>query len=166
MPIADFTASLGAGWSPVDTVRHLTKSMRAVSQGLALPRWLLRVLFGASHAVARSYDAVVADYHGRLRRGGQAGRFAPSARAPRGDIEAHRRVVLASHRKAVEQLARQIMSLTRRQTDTLRLPHPLLGRLALREMFLFVLYHNLHHVHVVARRRGEYFSDDTPLRGA
>jgi hypothetical protein len=41
-----------------------------------------------------------------------------------------------------------------RSLDRLRLPHPALGTLTVREMLLFTLYHNLHHVLVVARRKG------------
>jgi hypothetical protein len=38
--------------------------------------------------------------------------------------------------------------------DRCRLPHPLLGKLTVREMLFFTLYHNLHHVQNVARRKG------------
>ena len=38
--------------------------------------------------------------------------------------------------------------------DRVRLPHPLLGTLTVREMLLFALYHGLHHVNSVARRKG------------
>jgi hypothetical protein len=37
--------------------------------------------------------------------------------------------------------------------DRLRLPHPGLGLLTVREMLLFTLYHNAHHVFGVAQRR-------------
>jgi hypothetical protein len=37
--------------------------------------------------------------------------------------------------------------------DRLRLPHPGLGLLTVREMLLFTLYHNTHHVLGVERRR-------------
>jgi hypothetical protein len=37
------------------------------------------------------------------------------------------------------------------------MPHPLLGKLTVREMLLFTLYHNLHHVQNVARRKGLVF---------
>src|SRR4051794_20067194 len=45
-PTAAFLAPLGAAWSPADNVRHLTKSIRAVARGLAMPRALLWVAFG------------------------------------------------------------------------------------------------------------------------
>jgi hypothetical protein len=36
--------------------------------------------------------------------------------------------------------------------DKYRLPHPLLGKLTLREMLFFTLYHNRHHMNNVQRR--------------
>ncbi len=37
--------------------------------------------------------------------------------------------------------------------DRYRLPHPLLGKLTVREMLFFTLYHNAHHLDQVAGRR-------------
>lgn len=164
MPDEEFVAPLGSAWSPADNVRHLTRSVRAVAQGMRMPKVMLRLLFRGPRGVSRRYDAVVAAYHKALRAGGQAGRFAPSAQVVPGDPAAYRREVLARHREAVDELAARTMQWTREQVDGILLPHPLLGRLTVREMLLFTLYHNLHHVHVVARRRGEYFSDSTPLK--
>ncbi|MFK7801547.1 MAG: DinB family protein, partial [Anaerolineae bacterium] len=39
--------------------------------------------------------------------------------------------------------------------DTLVLPHPLLGNMTLREILLFTVYHNMHHVNDVQRVRVE-----------
>jgi uncharacterized damage-inducible protein DinB len=36
--------------------------------------------------------------------------------------------------------------------DRLRLPHPALGKLTVREMLFFTIYHNIHHVENVVRR--------------
>jgi hypothetical protein len=41
-----------------------------------------------------------------------------------------------------------------RGLERLRLPHPALGLLTVREMLFFTLYHNLHHVLNVADRLG------------
>ena len=37
--------------------------------------------------------------------------------------------------------------------DRYRLPHPLIGKLTLRELLLWTLYHNAHHVQRIAERR-------------
>ena len=39
-----------------------------------------------------------------------------------------------------------------RALDRYRLPHPLLGRLTVREMLLFTLYHSVHHFSLVSTR--------------
>ncbi|MCC6318008.1 MAG: DinB family protein [Gemmatimonadaceae bacterium] len=163
MPDEEFVAPFGVAWSPADHVRHLTGTVRAVSQGMRVPRLILRVVFGWSRVVSRPYDQLVSMYHARLQAGGQAGRFAPAPRSVVGDPAHYRRELLARHHAEVHALAARTMRWTRRQVDSVRLPHPLLGRLTVREMLLFTLYHNQHHVLVVARRRGEYFSDATPL---
>jgi hypothetical protein len=165
MSAEEFVRPLGIAWSPADNVRHLTKSVRAVLRGMQAPKLLLRLFFGRATRTSRSYESMVAAYHEALRRGGKAGRYAPSPSGVSTDFEAYRRHVLDQHHEVVERLATRIMEWRRAQVDTVRVPHPLLGRITVREMLLFTLYHNLHHVHVVARRRGEWFSDETPLSG-
>jgi hypothetical protein len=165
MPEEEFVAPIGASWSPADHVRHLTRSVRAVLQGMRMPRFVLRLLYGKPRGISRPYDQLVAAYHARLQAGGQAGRFAPTPAVVSGDPGVWRRTVLERHRAEVEALSKHVMLWTRHHVDGLHMPHPLLGRLTVREMLLFTLYHNQHHVLVVARRRGEYVSDATPLRG-
>jgi len=38
------------------------------------------------------------------------------------------------------------------QMDRIRLPHPVLGKLSVREMLFFTLYHNQHHLDAAKRR--------------
>jgi hypothetical protein len=163
MSAEEFARPLGGAWSPAVTVRHLTKSVRAVSFGMRVPKLLLRFSFGVTKRASRSLDTIISEYHGALRMGGKAGRFAPRAAHVPLDLGAYRRGILTAHRAAIEQVALQALNWKRWQIDRLRLPHPLLGKLTVREMLLFTLYHNLHHVQVVARRRGEWTGASTPL---
>ena len=140
-------------WAPADQVRHLTKAMRAVNQGLSLPRLALLVLFGRSGRPSRSFEVLLADYKVALRRGGRAGRFAPSATAAMEQTEAGRLRVMAYHAEAVDTFARALERWPGRALDRYRLPHPLLGKLTVREMAYFTLLHNVHHVRVAERRR-------------
>lgn len=163
MSARDFVAPIGTAWSPADNVRHLTKSIVPLTRALRIPKIVLRLMFGTSPSMSRSYREIVSVYHAALRRGAQAGRFAPEPRSHMGDTEEYRRQVLARHHSAVDDLAAEVTIWQHHHIDAVRLPHPLLGRLTVREMLLWTLYHNLHHVQVVARRRGEYFSEETPL---
>lgn len=155
MGTAVFLAPLGDAWSPAENVRHLTKSMRAVTQGLRVPRIVLLLRFGRPGHPSRSYETMRETYRARLAQGADAGRFGPGARPAgtvRADPEAERVQIMAYHATAVRGLLDAIQPWPERALDRRQLPHPLLGNLTVREMLLFTLYHNRHHVDGVRRR--------------
>jgi uncharacterized damage-inducible protein DinB len=59
---------------------------------------------------------------------------------------------MASHAAAVAELCAAIAQWPETALDARRLPHPLIGRLTVREMLLFTVYHNRHHLENVQRR--------------
>jgi DinB superfamily len=154
----DFLAPIGEAWSPADNVRHLVKSISAVARGLRAPKPLLFVLFGPSRRASRDYGGLRDVYRGILAGGAKAGRFAPAPQGPPADPAAWRRELMARQEAAAEALERAIGPWSEKALDRYRMPHPLLGKLSVREMLLFTLYHNLHHVQNVARRTGIVFA--------
>lgn len=77
-----FLAPIGEAWSPADNVRHLTKSIRAVTTGLKLPPIVVRLLYGGATAPSRDYASMRDTYRARLAKGADAGKFAPGPRRP------------------------------------------------------------------------------------
>jgi hypothetical protein len=154
---ADFLAPLGAAWSPADNVRHLIKSIRPLAGGLRVPKPLILLRFGPSLRGSRSYSEVRETYRGLLAKGADAGRFAPSPEAPPADPEAWRRELMRRREATAADLEKSLANWGESALDRCRLPHPLLGKLSVREMLHFTLYHNLHHVQNVARRMGTVF---------
>jgi hypothetical protein len=147
-----FVAPQGNAWSPADHVRHLTKSMRALNRGLRLPLLALWWKFGRAKHPSRNYEAIVQAYRTRLETfDGRNNPFAP-ATAPVADIESWRAEVMRYHAVAVNDLVKHARRLSEGSLDRYQVPHPLLGKLTLREMLFFMLYHNLHHVRLVASR--------------
>ena len=140
-------------WAPADQVRHLTKAIRAVNGGLSLPRLALLILFGSSRRASRSFEALLADYKAALSRGGKAGRFTPASTPATEQTEAGRARIMAYHAAAVDTFARALERWPDGALDRYRLPHPLLGKLTVREMAYFTLLHNIHHVRVAEGRR-------------
>lgn len=128
--------------------------MRAVTRGLGMPRPLLLLLFGPGFGPSRSFDGVREVYQARLRAGADAGRFAPSPADPSADPKGWRDGVMASWNEASDGLERAVGGWSERALDFLRLPHPLLGKLRVREMLFFSLYHEAHHLRLVAERIG------------
>lgn len=150
----EFFAPIGAHWSPSEHVRHLTRSMTPLLPALRMPRPALRLLFGAATAPSRSYDDIEAAYMLALAAGGTAGRYAPTPE--RSPLDAARRdAIMDAHSETLRGMTQALERWTEAQIDAYRLPHPLLGRLTVREMMLFTLLHNQHHVQVAERRRSE-----------
>jgi hypothetical protein len=155
-----FAAPLGESWSPADNVRHLIKSTVPVTRALKLPGFVLRALFGRAKEQTLSYGSLRAKYRGVLAGGGKAGRFAPKAVSTPQDEVAWQRELIGQCRTVVADLERAAESWDERELDLYRLPHPLLGKLTLREMLFFTLYHYTHHKENVVRKLAAGESDD------
>jgi len=152
LPEHVFYAPLGEAWSPADNVRHLILTTGPVATALLLPGFLLRALFGPAERPSAGYLELVATYRGRLSAGGGAGRFAPRPLGRVDDAARHRRRLMARKAAADRALAARAARRSEAALDSCRLPHPLLGKLTLREMLAFTLYHGVHHAGNVQRR--------------
>ena len=152
LPIDAFVKPQGEKWSPSEHVRHLSKSTFPLVRALALPRLVLLVCFGSHAGPSRPFPVVRDAYRVKLAEGATAGRFAPSPRPVPSDLEAWRREVLSAWSAAATSLSSQVRRWNEVQLDRYRLPHPLLGRLTVREMLFFTIYHTSHHLNALASR--------------
>jgi hypothetical protein len=127
-------------WNAIQLLDHIVRSVSPVSTAFGLPPFLLRLIFGTANRKSRSYEELVARYHDKLKAGGRAsGRFVPP---PKTDSVEKLSTDLT---KIVQGLIKRIDRFTETQLDQLLLPHPLLGKLTLREMLYFTIYHVQHH---------------------
>ena len=152
---AEFFASLGDAWSPADNVRHLIKSNRPVAQALKIPKLFLLLRFGFTRRPSRFYSALKAAYYEALGSGLKAGRFGASPIPPDQQTDQRRQEELTKLSQTFTALSSAVQGWSEWALDRLRLPHPGLGLLTVREMLLFTLYHNTHHVIGVDQRRAQ-----------
>jgi len=148
---ADFFISMGMHWSAAEHVRHLTRAMTPLLPVFRVPRLALRVAFGSPTRPSRTLGELEALYGTALAAGGTAGRFTPPPETHAGD-QVRRDRIMDTHSETLRGLTQAMERWTEAQLDTYRLPHPLLGKLTVREMMLFTLLHNRHHVDVAERR--------------
>lgn len=152
LPPAKFAAPLGDAWSPADNVRHLIKSTTPVTTALSMPALALRVMFGSASAPSASYSQLRDRYRAVLAAGATAGRFAPKAALPASDLAGWQRQLIGRCRDSISGLRKAAARWSEQELDVYRIPHPLLGKLTLREMLFFTLYHYTHHQANVVRR--------------
>lgn len=147
-----FFAPIGEAWSPADNVRHLIKSIRPVTKALRMPKLVVRILFGGPRHPSRSYDGL-REHYLSLVKGADAGKFAPSRRELPQDRNAYRDDLLRQFTAVNDELSAAVAKWPDRALDRHQLPHPLMGRITVREMLFFTIYHQTHHVANVVRRR-------------
>ena len=141
LPDPVYVHSVNSKWTPGQQLDHIIKSVSPVNLAFRLPSFLLRVVFGKANRPSRTYDELVGKYHAKL----AAGYKSPQAFIPK-PISVHYRERLPKKlRTLVYSLMYRADSFSEKQLDTLLLPHPLLGKLTLREMLYFTIYHAEHH---------------------
>lgn len=147
VPMSERDVSRNGKWTPAQQLDHILRAVRPVAMAMRLPKWFLRWRFGKPNRTPRDYDALVQRYKEKLDAGGRAsGRFVPPA-IPASEVER----IAASVKHAVVALSRQVDKWTEPELDTVLLPHPLLGKLTVREMLYFTIYHAQHHQALVER---------------
>ena len=157
---ATFFAPIGDAWSPAENVRHLVQSNRPVTHGLRAPKIALMLRFGFTLKGSRSFDDIVSVYRGALSDGLKAsGRYLPQP-ADSNATESARDELVAKSRRAVEGIAAGLGAWDESSLDKVCVRHPALGKMTVREILFFTIYHNAHHAESVAhklrrRRRAE-----------
>ena len=141
-------------WAPVDQVRHLTKSMRAMRRGFEMPKVLLFLRFGIALRPSREL-AEIRDAYGAKLRPFPRNPFAARELDVADRTEAGRTREMQAHATTVDELCRAVARWSEASLDRFVLPHPLLGRITAREMATFAVIHNVHHVRVAEQRRRE-----------
>ncbi len=136
-------------WSPSDTLRHLIKCVKPVAFVLRLPRSIIGFKWGKSARPSRQYHEVRKFYQGALARGAQAGSFAPEfieIPTAQDDAERMRNQILQNWDKVNRRLNLVVNKWPEMYFDKYFLPHPILGKITVREMIMFTIYHNVHHI--------------------
>ncbi len=149
----EFISSANGKWTAAQQLDHIYRSVNALNQGLSLPKFIIRLYVGKANRPSKTYDALVAKYKLRLGAGGKAvGRFIPR------EIDNKEKPVLKEKLiNRVESLCKKINRYSEPQLDYYILPHPLLGKLTLREMLYFTIYHAEHHQNLTLKNLGKQF---------
>ena len=153
LPLEDFYCHLPNAWAPVDDLRHLSRSSSPLAQALKMPKLVLRSMFGRG-GESRTYEDVFAQYLAALDDGTAVatGRYIPSDREGQKEDETYRAGTLERWRQINDDLQKALGRWKESQLDSYRLPHPVLGKLTVREMLFFTHFHNQTHIDIAQKR--------------
>jgi uncharacterized damage-inducible protein DinB len=146
IPAKDFFTRRGEVWSASDNVDHLIRSHKPITKALKLPKITLQVMFGKPQKPSVSYEELCRTYRAEIARGAQAsGRYLPNQESQDSTAELRKKELLDQFSKASAELISVVQKWDENELDQYLLPHPILGKLTIREILFFMIYHSLRH---------------------
>ena len=135
-------------WTAGQHAVHIVQSTAPINKAMRLPKLALKTMFGKNNRDERTFQEVVDKYQAKLAGGGVAGGDflpdpTPASMKPK---------VLGNLKNEIERLEKIIGKWKEDDLSTFLLPHPLLGKMTLRELLLFTVYHTSHHRKVLEDR--------------
>lgn len=135
-------------WSIAENLEHLNISLNQTTLALRLPKVLIRFVGrGLAKKDSRDYETLVREYKNRLAAGGRAsGKYIP---VETGD----RHTLLTAWQTETQRFLDALQAKwTEESLDRYQVPHPLLGRITVRELCYFTIYHTYHHLQIMKDR--------------
>ncbi len=144
---AEFMIQKADKWTAGQQIEHLIISTQPLKILRWLPVFLIKNKFGLANRPSKTYDELVARYKEKLALGGTA----PSRFNPKKVAFTAKKGLNKTLLSNVDTLKKVAGRFSEVELDTLIIPHPLLGKLTLREMLMFTAYHALHHLEITKR---------------
>lgn len=137
-------------WTAGQQLEHIYLAVRPVVLAFRLPKLVVRGLFGKASRQSRTYEDLVNKYQNILQNGGKSSR----PFIPRKVTYDQKEKIINALNKKISSLCSAIPMFTDEDLDRLILPHPLLGKLTMREMLYFTIHHVGHHHEAIRRNLG------------
>lgn len=142
-----FTVSPSGKWSAGQHLDHLIKSQRPLYTALTAPRLLLR-WFGKPRRASLTYEELVHKYRLIL----ASGATTPKMFSPSVIYAPQRSAQMQTWLLQQQKLAERTAAWPESDLDRYQLPHPLLGKITIREMLYLTAYHIQHHQELLSQQ--------------
>ena len=143
----EFEMSYNGKWTAGQQLQHLLLSIKPISSALLIPRLLIKILFGKANRPGKTYQEIADKYQAMLNEGAKAkGAYIPKAVKFKQKGE-----IIQPLEKTLYKLSKQLYTFTENELDSIILPHPIMGKITVREMIYFTIYHVELHTEITKR---------------
>ncbi|MFY0604122.1 MAG: DinB family protein [Flavobacteriaceae bacterium] len=137
-------------WTSGQHILHLVNSIKLLNKALRVPKFLLKRKFGVCNRAARSYDEVANRYIERLNQNKEKAKaFNINLKVP---LKKEKERLVATLQIQNKKLQYKTNKWSDKHLDTLLLPHPLMGRMTVREIIMWTAYHTDHHKDILKEK--------------
>ena len=137
----EFMFSFEGHWAAGQQMDHIYRSITLLPLAFKIPLFITGPILGTVKRPTMCYEELVEQYQSRLSKGAQATRMYLPRMVP---YSKRMRLAEKIIRK-VSKINAAIDLLPEKELDQALLPHPILGKITLREMLYFTMYHVDHH---------------------
>ncbi len=134
-------------WTTGQHTLHLLQSIVPLNNALSLPKFIMRYKFGKSNRPVRDYHTVVNRYQERLK-DVQGKTYGPSKNMKTPSLS-EKTYLLDRLQVESKKLQYKTQKLSDKHLDNLILPHPLMGKMPLREIIMWTAHHIEHHTNTL-----------------
>ena len=137
-------------WSIAEEFEHLTKATQVVLEALWYPSLIVKWKFGKPNRPIRTYDECHKRYTDKI--AALDGKpKSPEKFTPKKN-ELNKKQMLATWSKQLNLYEKRISRWSDKSLDNCLLPHPLLGKMMVREMLFFTHFHAEHHAASISKK--------------
>jgi hypothetical protein len=140
--------SIDNKWSVNGNVEHLISSIKPLTKALKVPKFLLSYKFGKMNRKSRTYEEVSTKYQTALDNNKAP---SPNPFGPKENKNFDKEELLTEYIKETKKMIKSLNKWNESQLDIYILPHPLLGKLSIRELLFFTHYHTKSHLETIKK---------------
>ncbi|MEZ4829157.1 MAG: DinB family protein [Bacteroidia bacterium] len=134
-------------WSTGQHLAHLIKSTKPVNLVLRMPKFVLKWRFGINNREEKSYEALVEKYKQKLAEGGTAS----SPYRPTFISAAQKYTLITEFNDELKKIKTALPRWKDKDLSRYIVPHPLLGKITVRELIFFTIHHTRHHLETIQK---------------
>lgn len=136
-------------WTTSQHILHLVNSLQLLNNALSYPKFILKYKFGTCNREPRDYETVARKYQEKLNTNkDRAKKFNASLKKP--TLKEKERLV-TKYQIQQKKLQYKTKKISDKNLDTLVIPHPLMGKMTIREIIMWTAYHTEHHTETLKK---------------
>ncbi|MEI6312964.1 MAG: DinB family protein [Bacteroidota bacterium] len=139
-------------WNAAEQLFHLITSAKSSTLPYQLPSFVVQFLFGKVSRKACSIDELEQLYKSKLNIGAKAtGKYASVEEVNYMNKES----LIIQFEKTYDTFIQSFEKCSEKKLDICRVPHPILGKISLRELAYFTIFHTQHHIESIQKMNND-----------
>ena len=130
-------------WTVGQVALHLLQSIKPLNDAMSMPKFILRYKFGKANREVRDYETVINSYNEKL--ANAQGGVSPFSQNMKAVTFKDKDYILNRLQMENKKLQYKTQKWKDKSLDNYILPHPLMGKMPVRELAFWTAYHVEHH---------------------